>query len=427
MTKNSERCADRIKILYNLLDGCPVLLPIPIRKKGPRIRAWQQITWEASQAIAYQKKLRTHGNTGVLLGQPSCGLCSIDIDHDDEIEPFLQSNPALRDTLRTKGSRGENLWVKVTGDYPALKKLVRDGTEWGEWRADGGQTVIAGTHPTGQLYRIVNEARPVPIHYTEIVWLPGIEPPSPTGASAHTPPTALSASSVSLHNSADSTPSALLHNKAKNLTTSRQDATLSAIRAHKAFQKKHPSLAALYARWIENVYTPKQGLRNTNLIEMVTFLAHCVGPEQVLQLTAHFYDRSAPVWTDSREQHLIEAHSHLGRVLADFRQKLPPGEREIYDELEAPEQTAFRVCRDLASIENPRCAEGTFFLSCDDLASRLGCYAMQAHRILKNFQNLAILEIAEPGLQRKAGQKPKATTYRWLYSLRQQALMPDQA
>ena len=72
----------------------------------------------------YLKRL-SRGNIGVLLGKPSSGLCSIDIDADDQLEPFLDLNPKLRESFRTRGARGANVWVQVLGPYPRLTTLTQ--------------------------------------------------------------------------------------------------------------------------------------------------------------------------------------------------------------------------------------------------------------------------------------------------------------
>lgn len=111
------------------------------------------------------------GNIGVLLGQTSGNLCAIDIDDDAAVEPFLDLNPSFRNTLRSKGARGQQVWLRVTTDYPKLTKLVsKEAEAWGEWRANGGQSVIHGIHPCGSNYQIINEARPINVRFEEIKW-----------------------------------------------------------------------------------------------------------------------------------------------------------------------------------------------------------------------------------------------------------------
>jgi phage/plasmid-associated DNA primase len=119
----------------------------------------------------YLKKLADDCNVAVLTGVPSGGLCSIDIDDDEAVEPFLALNPRLRETLRSRGRRGCNLWVRVEGGYPGLTTLKRaDGSAWGEWRSTGACTMIHGTHPEGMDYGRVPEVPPVTVSFNDIVW-----------------------------------------------------------------------------------------------------------------------------------------------------------------------------------------------------------------------------------------------------------------
>jgi P4 family phage/plasmid primase-like protien len=41
---------------------------------------------------------------------------------------------------------------------------------WGEWRADGGQSVVSGQHPCGRDYQVVSAANPVEIAFADIRW-----------------------------------------------------------------------------------------------------------------------------------------------------------------------------------------------------------------------------------------------------------------
>ena len=156
--------------LQELLGNKVVLIPIPRGQKGPVAKGWQNIKLPQTQGIDYQRALN-QGNIGVLLGAPSNGLCAVDIDSDEELEAFLALNPILRGTLITKGARGAQIWCKIDGDYPPLTKLkTESGQDFGEWRAEGGQSVIHGTHPTGVPYQRLNNAPPVIISFSQIVW-----------------------------------------------------------------------------------------------------------------------------------------------------------------------------------------------------------------------------------------------------------------
>ncbi len=188
---------DAVAAIYAALGGKPVLLRIPRGRKGPIDKGWNSISWEDTQDEAYQEALCEGGNIGVSLGWRSAAvfagetyhLCSIDIDDDDSLEPFLALNERLRGTLITCGRRGANMWLWVRKDsYPPFASLkYESGTggadgkgKWGEWRTDGTkadgesaayQTVIFGTHPEGMRYRrISGAAKPLLVDFSEIVW-----------------------------------------------------------------------------------------------------------------------------------------------------------------------------------------------------------------------------------------------------------------
>ena len=114
-------------------------------------------------------RLEQADNVAIVLGHVSGGLCSIDIDNDDWVEPFLQQNPVLNDTTITKGARGCNIWMRIKGEYPRTHHIKSGGVHMGEFRADGGYTVVTGTHPTGCEYRFVNEANPIEMTYESII------------------------------------------------------------------------------------------------------------------------------------------------------------------------------------------------------------------------------------------------------------------
>ncbi len=145
-----------------------VLLPIPAGEKGPRLKGWQKLTIFAMNAN-YLERLNHGQNIGVLLGSPSFGLCSIDIDSDDHFKTFLELNSKLRDTLNSRGARGGNIWVRIIGEYPSSCKIRLADQDWGEWRATGNQTVLHGVHPSGRAYENNNKC-PLEIAFSDIRW-----------------------------------------------------------------------------------------------------------------------------------------------------------------------------------------------------------------------------------------------------------------
>lgn len=163
--------------LNHILELLPeaVLIPCKTGEKGTDEVGWQLRTRCVMDNPEYMKRLEDSRNIGVLLGAASGDICSIDIDHDQDIAAFAELNPQLAGTLQTKGARGGNFWVKVTGDYPKLTAIKTEaGEKYGEWRGTGGYTMICGLHPAGCEYRIVVDAPPVELTFDQINWPPGL-------------------------------------------------------------------------------------------------------------------------------------------------------------------------------------------------------------------------------------------------------------
>ncbi len=157
--------------LVSLLGDDVVLLPVPKGKKGPRWPGWQNFRIERMRDPAYIRCLGKAGSIAVLLGGASGGLCSIDIDDDQAVEPFLALNPGLRETLRSRGRRGCNVWVRIDGACPPPCGITRaDGSPWGEWRSTGVCTMIHGVHPAGMSYTRSPEVPPVTVRFEDIRW-----------------------------------------------------------------------------------------------------------------------------------------------------------------------------------------------------------------------------------------------------------------
>lgn len=166
------------KHLISLLGGDVVLVWANKGQKGPRWRGWQHTGIDKMRKPSYLKTLDCGYNIAVLTGAPSGGLCSIDIDEDDAVEPFLTINPRLRETLRSRGKRGCNLWIRVQGAFPPPADIRKaDQKAWGEWRSTGVNTTIHGVHPEGMSYERSPEVPPVTMPFDEIVWPEGLKLP----------------------------------------------------------------------------------------------------------------------------------------------------------------------------------------------------------------------------------------------------------
>ena len=160
-----------IRHLRGLLGHDVVLLWVTKGEKSPKWPRWQKTGIEMMANERYIRNLANDRNVAVLTGEASGGLCSIDIDDNEAVEPFLALNPKLRQTLWSRGQRGCNLWVRVDGSYPGLSVLKRaDGSAWGEWRSTGVCTMIHGLHPAGMSYTRSPEVAPVTISFNDITW-----------------------------------------------------------------------------------------------------------------------------------------------------------------------------------------------------------------------------------------------------------------
>lgn len=152
-----------VSYLLGLFDTLVLLVAWPSGKKGCKGVDFTKVTLKDMADPEYRQKL-AQGNIGVVQGEASGGIASIDIDDDAGAEEFLALNPDLKETLRTRGARGCNVWFYPEGDrVPASCRLKREGKPWGEWRFNGCQTIIAGVHPSGVPYTLLN-ATPA-IHY----------------------------------------------------------------------------------------------------------------------------------------------------------------------------------------------------------------------------------------------------------------------
>ena len=389
--------------LQSLLGVRAVLLPVKSRTKYPPLKQWQDTTYEDTQEEAYQQKLESHGNTGILLGEASEHLCSIDFDDDEALTDFLKNNSSLRVTLQTTAKRGANLWVIINGDYPRSEQLKdRLGKPIGEWRANGNQTIIQGIHPEGNSYNIKVNRPPVRINYSDLNW-GNIIPPRLCHIDDTDHTDDIEYTEIQ---------SIQTNNKGGEETTLIEKEN----RAEKALTKlkSNPSLWKLYQQYIQHKFTPQQGERNNQLVSMVTFLAQAVSRQRVIELTKAFYEVNQDVFADSMDQHMAEAESHLIATLEQWESELTTADKAHLNSIPPLQREAYRICRDLAQHENDQCSRGSFYLSCDDLARRLDTDIKKAHRILAQFASIGILSIILKGTRYSKGSRGKATTYKWL-------------
>lgn len=175
--------ADHVIELLGLLGEPVLLLNWPSGKKGTQ-KKWKHLEAATVMKDATYLQGLEKGNIGVALGDKSGGLISIDWDEDEILDEFIRINPAINQTLISKGKRGGNVWYRMTGEYPLkLQCLKKHGTPAGEWRSGGAQTIIHGRHPDGHQYQLVQKLPAKLISFDQIVWPSGVASPVSIGES----------------------------------------------------------------------------------------------------------------------------------------------------------------------------------------------------------------------------------------------------
>jgi hypothetical protein len=130
----------------------------------------------------YLAKLKL-GNIGVPFGDVSDGLCVIDIDADEFVQPFQDANPSFAETFQTRGRRGQSFWFRLVGTAPRSRKIsTKDGTPVGEFRSNGNYSIAWGTHPdSGKPYTWLVSKPVIEIELDSIHWPEGwVNPFSPS-------------------------------------------------------------------------------------------------------------------------------------------------------------------------------------------------------------------------------------------------------
>jgi hypothetical protein len=166
-----KRHVDKIR---GLVGEDAVLIACRFRTKKSQ-GGWRNFTSLDMHDPGYLDKLYSAGNLAVILGAVSNNLISIDFDNDLALLDFQEANSDISNTLTTKGVRGANLWFRMDGDYPSLFKIKRHDAEIGEFRSEGGYTMIHGEHPDGVEYSVVKRVPVVTVRYEDILWPVGYD------------------------------------------------------------------------------------------------------------------------------------------------------------------------------------------------------------------------------------------------------------
>jgi len=397
---------NKISEIYDLLGKNTTLLPVNKGTKKASLDTWKELTFEETLLDNFQDKLHQTTNIGVVQGSRSDNLCSIDIDSEEIVEDFIKHNPAFAKTLITKGNRGVNLWFRVVGDCPRLKKLKPTGT--GEIRGEGAYTLIRGLHPSGVEYSIVNYHKPLSIKFEEI----------------KLPPYGVNFSPPHLYKSKSESTSET-KTISYNYITSNDSSPLSRIKALKESEKRYEEWKTTtpnhviknYETYIERDYDMDFSIRNHELIRHTTVLYTMVGTDMAEILVRAFYYINRPFFHADIHQHMKEFYSHYEAVKKTYLSGLPKDELKLYQEMPPLLQDAFRICRDLASFDDENYSPPLFHLSCQQLANRIGIKCQQAQRLMKEFKTAGFVSMKKKGQKYKAGRRSKASVWKWNFSL----------
>lgn len=441
---------ETINEAYSLLGDSVVLLQLHKGTKIPKSQNWTAITLEESKDPIYQAELN-YSNVGVLLGSASAGLCTIDLDSDSAMNEMLKLNESLRNTLITRGNRGCNLWIRILGSYPKSQNFKK----WGEWRANGSQTVLRGRHPEGMYYTTVNKSKVISVRFSDINW--------PSHVSFNSIPSSSSTSSLELNsdklNSEDLKTVDLCVSNALILSDSsaeayaptslrtmeygnmKCDAVPLCIPNQIDFEKtaidagaiveieerivrwkeasKGLPILELYVEHFEPYFEAQPGNRNATIVAAGKRLFYSVSAEIAKDLLMVFYDTCSPIFTASRNEHNREVESLFKGLEDSYLSEISSSDLKIFKALRGKYSPMFRIMRDLAKRQK----DLRFFLSARELSIRINVTPRTAARMLRQFVKLGILEVVSKGKQYTKGEKPVATTFKWRLPIEQSGVL----
>jgi bifunctional DNA primase/polymerase-like protein len=127
------------------------VVPVPPKKKGPRLKGWQKLRLDQSEIPEY---FDARDNIGILLGKPSKGLVDIDLDCQPAIFLAPHFLPKTRRVHGRKSKPKSHYWFHVTPTPTPQKFCDVDGTCLVEVRSTGQQTIAPPSiHPSGERVR----------------------------------------------------------------------------------------------------------------------------------------------------------------------------------------------------------------------------------------------------------------------------------
>lgn len=181
-----------------------------------------------------------------------------------------------------------------------------------------------------------------------------------------------------------------------------------------------PDLKPLYFKMVHGrIGKPQRGERNAAMVEIVSSMFCVVSPFFALAFAEEFYRQHAETFSDYDFQtYQREALAVLEGCHASYPEKrLNTAERAAYAALtDERSRTAFRITQSLARCESHAdFPPPTFFLSCEELRTRMKVFKMEAWRTLKKLEKAGIIKVETLGKVWTKGNEPTtATVWRWM-------------
>jgi hypothetical protein len=379
-----------------------VFLKWPTGVKGDK-RKWKHLTLN-DMTPEYLADL-LDGNVGIALGRVSKGLCTIDLDEDELMKPFMEANPWTANTAVTRGARGCQIWVRVKGEYPPASALKRHGNRCGEWRADGCQSIIPPSiHPDACKPYLFLFCHPVvEIFYNEIRFPGGMDEP-PLGDSMVT------------HTDTQ-------HNKKTQHTTEYTQLCHRKTSIATVTEDSPPNLSlkpvtddnhSFHELLVEPHLAKEKGHNNAKLfnlaqaVKLAETMGKPVDTDLVFEL---WWNHSEPYTKKSlnKDTYRCEFRRALGCIQGDPVMKAwqgsagvtAPGSEKL-DDSRMKRLAAFCYCL--------RNAEGRFFLSCRKVGTIFDLHHQDAHLWLKALEDLGLIW----AVRRGSHKSNKATEYQYI-------------
>ena len=346
------------------------------------------------------------------------GLICADLDHIEDIagtRAKLTKSPYVRAIFLSPTATGLKVLVRVEPDverhaasWKAVKEHIMEltGLEIDAACKDVSRLCFASWDPD-----MSENPNAVELHV-------------PESASASTPASASASTPASTTTSAPTSTTTSAPTSASCITTH------DPLKVIEIMGRLTEAARKLHAKFWSPQWEAKEGERNHVIVQSVPILFVRVGKDQIMQLHSVFYDCHKSMFNDPKGDHVNQTKAMIEGVEASYRTKLHAVERQIYEALYENERAAFRICRDLALLEDPKYPPPLFFLSCGHLGERLGMYSTEAQRLLRTLEHYRLIETIKKGTRRALGVRGEAGTYRWLLGAPAQAgepTTPDQS